>query len=278
MVKKGAALTANALVGIERERGMKLMKAMIHFTMKFLPSISAIFYGTGVPALTKPTPQPMGRGNMVNLDPRLQHPGVAGMLAAYMKNLPASNQPMFAAPLDSGEKKSGLDSYHYLRLRTPDKYRVPWVPPITEDVLKTPLGTIKYKPMFGRLVALKEAAAKIRIIAIVDPMTQWVLRPLHRWIFAILGDIPQDGTFNQIKPVDRLMKIVRQDKDKFVGSCDMSAATDRLPIVLQKAILAAKFGEKFASHWMSLLVARDYWKSFTPRRYAVGQPMGALSS
>jgi hypothetical protein len=49
-----------------------------------------------------------------------------------------------------------------------------------------------------------EAAGKIRVIAIVDPITQWVLKPLHDWLFSILANIPQDGTFNQDLPIGRL--------------------------------------------------------------------------
>lgn len=107
-------------------------------------------------------------------------------------------------------------------------------------------GEITPVSIFGRLVALKEAAGKIRIIAIVDPITQWALKPLHDWIFRILDCIPQDGTFNQEKPLKSLMSRVRLSKDKFVGSCDMSAATDRLPIKLQVLILQERFGASFS--------------------------------
>jgi len=95
-----------------------------------------------------------------------------------------------------------------------------------------------YDSVLGRFAALFEAAGKIRIIAIVDPITQWALKPVHLWIFNILRRIPQDGTFNQDKPIDLLMDLSRRSKDKFIGSCDMSAATDRLPILLQKHILS----------------------------------------
>lgn len=32
----------------------------------------------------------------------------------------------------------------------------------------------------GRLVKLLEAAGKVRVIAIVDPITQEILRPIHK--------------------------------------------------------------------------------------------------
>jgi hypothetical protein len=34
------------------------------------------------------------------------------------------------------------------------------------------------------------------------------------------------------------MDLSRKSTDKFIGSCDMSAATDRLPILLQQHILS----------------------------------------
>lgn len=99
-----------------------------------------------------------------------------------------------------------------------------------------------YVPAFGRLVKLYEAAGKVRIIAIVDPLTNWLLKPLHDWVFAILREIPNDGTFDQDKPLKPLAELGK----KFLGSCDMSAATDRLPVKLQALLLGHIFGPKIA--------------------------------
>jgi len=113
------------------------------------------------------------------------------------------------------------------------------------DSFKAPTMGL-YESVLGRFAALYEAAGKIRIIAIVDPITQWALKPVHLWIFNILRRIPQDGTFDQDKPIKFLMDLSRKSKDKFLGSCDMSAATDRLPILLQKHILSWRFGPSWA--------------------------------
>lgn len=106
----------------------------------------------------------------------------------------------------------------------------------------------QYIPAAGRLVKLYEAAGKVRIIAIVDPLVNWLLKPLHEWVFAILRSIPQDGTFDQDKPINELVARVKQRdaKTRFIGSCDMSAATDRLPVALQAMILGHIFGPKIA--------------------------------
>nr|QDH90625.1 MAG: RNA-dependent RNA polymerase [Mitovirus sp.] len=83
----------------------------------------------------------------------------------------------------------------------------------------------------GRLSVKIEPAGKARVFAMVDYWTQVALKPLHEWIFSVLREIPQDGTFDQMKPVKRLLKVVSFDQK--IYSFDLSAATDRLPVLLQ---------------------------------------------
>jgi hypothetical protein len=68
---------------------------------------------------------------------------------------------------------------------------------------------------------------------------------------------------------------------------DLSAATDRLPLYLQEKIVSSLFSEDIADSWATLLTSRPYWlieqekgeiENLTAYHYAVGQPMGALSS
>jgi len=142
------------------------------------------------------------------------------------------------------------------------------------------------KNVCGRLALLTEPAGKVRVVALVDCWTQWALRPLHDWLFSILKEIPQDGTFDQLKPVKRLIKKVGPDTTFY--SYDLSSATDRIPIEIQCRLLAAVFGEDFAEKWRNILVGRPYVipkrvareRGLSSRflRYAVGQPMGAYSS
>lgn len=127
----------------------------------------------------------------------------------------------------------------------------------------------------GRLGLKEEAAGKVRVFAMVDPFTNWLLKPLHKMIFQYLAKIEQDGTFNQVAPILRLQKL---GFTKF-WCYDLSAATDRLPVKLQILLLQPYLGDR-ASAWANLLVGRDYFNSSIGKslRYAVGQPMGALSS
>lgn len=61
-----------------------------------------------------------------------------------------------------------------------------------------------------------------------------MLKPIHDHVFDILKTIPNDGCFDQVKPLQRLM--AKGHKDVF--SFDLSAATDRLPILLQVQVIS----------------------------------------
>jgi hypothetical protein len=148
-------------------------------------------------------------------------------------------------------------------------------------VPKGPIGSL------GRL-GVREEPGKMRLFAMVDIFTQWVLSPLHLALFDILKRIPQDGTFDQTKPVTRLVKVCKTKGQRHVYSYDLSAATDRLPVVLQMLLLTVFAGKQYAESWRAVLCNREYdlpqifiktfGRKYSTVKYAVGQPMGALSS
>lgn len=143
----------------------------------------------------------------------------------------------------------------------------------------------KLSPIYLGKLGTKDEPGKVRVFAMVDWFTQVALHPLHKMVFGILKGIPQDSTFDQDKGVRLGIEII--ERTKFAASYDLSAATDRLPVVLQQHLvnyLVPGTGE----FWKNLLVGREYalplaargWGYWVPKsvRYAVGQPMGALSS
>lgn len=172
------------------------------------------------------------------------------------------------------------------------------------------LLNVVYRQILGKLGTKVEPAGKVRVFAMVDPFTQWLLRPLHDALFSLFRQIRQDGTHNQVKPLIALIKEreVLIKENRYPGSrptgwvrlglnapkrayalfsFDLTAATDRLPLAIQVALLGPVLGPRLAKAWASLLVARDYYiylkdeygvGSLQPQRYATGQPMGALSS
>jgi len=133
----------------------------------------------------------------------------------------------------------------------------------------------------GKLGLKQEPQGKVRIFAMVDPWTQMILAPIHKWIFRFLSRLPMDGTMNQLKPLG-----LYPGKGTWIASYDLSAATDRLPIAFQKKVMEVLFSDTVAQAWVDLLVGRTYelTRSFNGKpynlhlKYAVGQPMGALSS
>jgi hypothetical protein len=86
----------------------------------------------------------------------------------------------------------------------------------------------------GKLGFKVEAAGKLRVFAMVDWCTQCLLYPVHNLIFKLLSRLETDGTFDQLKPLDRLL----QYKHISTYYCyDLSAATDRLPCLIQSHLL-----------------------------------------
>jgi len=137
----------------------------------------------------------------------------------------------------------------------------------------------------GKLGMKDEPAGKIRVFAMVDPWTQWVLRPLHLLLFDLLRRIPTDATFDQVGVLERVQERVMKAGYRVAKaySFDLSAATDRLPVRLQEKILEPLLGKWSAVGWRRLLVDREYTlktkdSQLLKLRYATGQPMGALSS
>jgi len=131
----------------------------------------------------------------------------------------------------------------------------------------------------GRLALKEEAAGKVRVFAIVDYWTQSFLRPVHHWAFKILEQIPQDGTFDHRRKAKEVGEILLET-GKPAYSLDLSAATDRFPVRIQEEILKYLLGESLGTQWKHILVDREFFFKKEDRnvKYAVGQPMGALSS
>jgi len=109
----------------------------------------------------------------------------------------------------------------------------------------------------------------------VDYQSQFVLKPIHEGILKLLSTIPNDRTFTQDPSHDWI------DNNENFYSLDLSAATDRFPIKLQKKLLSYIYNDSyFANNWANLLSNRDFFSNETNSliRYSVGQPMGAYSS
>lgn len=128
----------------------------------------------------------------------------------------------------------------------------------------------------GKLAIIKDPELKMRVIAMVDYLSQFTLKPIHDGILYLLKNkLPQDRTYTQ-DPFNNW-----SDNGELFHSLDLSAATDRFPVILQKKLLLYIYKDSyFVNNWMNLLTKREFFSSDLKNTisYSVGQPMGSYSS
>jgi hypothetical protein len=61
-------------------------------------------------------------------------------------------------------------------------------------------------------------------------------------------------------------------------SSDMTAFTDRFPIILETAIVRGAYGDKIGRLWRQVLTGRTFHHPKGDVKYECGNPMGLLSS
>lgn len=99
----------------------------------------------------------------------------------------------------------------------------------------------------GKLGFKEEPAGKVRVFAMVDTWTQWLLFPLHKFIQGVLRLLDEDATFDQVGKLEKkLLEMQKKYKRPKAFSYDLSSATDRLPVLLQVYILSPLLGLKSA--------------------------------
>jgi hypothetical protein len=131
---------------------------------------------------------------------------------------------------------------------------------------------MKPKGIIRKLSIVHDPEAKERVIAMLDYWSQTALKPLHDSEFSLLRAIQGDCTFNQ-------SDFTRWIRDaKTFHSVDLTSATDRFPIALQKVMLSELIGTDKAEAWEDIMVGYDFNFQGKNVRYACGQPMGAYSS
>jgi hypothetical protein len=107
------------------------------------------------------------------------------------------------------------------------------------------LQGVRTDAALGRLSFKEEAAGKLRVFAMVDSWTQSIFKPLHDSLFSLLSTLPNDGTFDQAAAFKRAVAKAKISGHSF--GYDLSAATDRLPLILQIKLLAGLIGPHLAS-------------------------------
>jgi hypothetical protein len=139
----------------------------------------------------------------------------------------------------------------------------------------------------SKLFHFTAKGGKARIIANVDWITQTALSAFHFYMYKLLTRIPSDWTFNHKGGLPYVWE-ARSENDNFY-SIDLSAATDRMPRLLQARILKAigcklgLNGEALAKHWLNIVDRHYSTKSSGMNNgrsvvYSVGQGMGLFTS
>lgn len=128
----------------------------------------------------------------------------------------------------------------------------------------------------SRLAYFSDKEGKTRVVAIVDYLSQTVLKNLHLYLFKVLKKIPQDCTFDQGSFIEKI-----KDWDYYC-SVDLSSATDRFPISLIAGVLKGHLPSFYVDAWETVMVDRLFTFKGKSKEYAVmysvGNPMGAYSS
>jgi len=104
---------------------------------------------------------------------------------------------------------------------------------------------------------LKRVARGEYLFAIGNYGNQRLLRPVHDWLMAVLRRLPCDGTFDQYRPLDRLVG------EAVCYSFDLKSATDRWPLVLLFEVIQTCFDRSFAySVVNSALASKSFFFKF----------------
>jgi len=142
-------------------------------------------------------------------------------------------------------------------------------------------GDFQYTQLnIGKLGRKLEGSGKVRVFAMTNPILQTMVRPVHDWSMQLLSMLPTDGTYDQLRPLERL------SGKKELYSFDLKSATDLLPAILLKETLSSLFGPDVGEAWYLVLTKIPF---LTPDRrngkqinkhviFLQGQPLGYYSS
>jgi hypothetical protein len=142
-----------------------------------------------------------------------------------------------------------------------------------EEVLK--FFGVSEKRQYRKLALISDKEGKTREVAIADYWTQTCLKPIHDYQSSILKNIKADCTFDQSK----LVKTLQAHKGHQYHSVDLTSATDRFPIDIQKEMLSIYTNRDYAESWKQIMIGYPFdYKDGKQIYYQTGNPMGFYSS
>lgn len=141
-----------------------------------------------------------------------------------------------------------------------------------------------FDKILSKLIELPDKEGKVRLIAILDGWTQACFKPLHEFCFSLMFKMSCDYTYNQRNALPELKskfdQMILQGLEPVYHCYDLTAATDRLPILVQSYIVNELYGYPLIGDaWVNLISNRTFLtRNGKSIKYEVGQPMGAYSS
>jgi hypothetical protein len=108
--------------------------------------------------------------------------------------------------------------------------------------------------LHSRIALLPESGGKTRTIAIGDYWSQAILQPLHNSLMGCLSKLETDGTWNQDLQSERIKRLAGNHSISF----DLTSATDRFPLEIQRLLISELFGEDLSVAWSNLMTDRVF--------------------
>lgn len=137
--------------------------------------------------------------------------------------------------------------------------------------------TIKDPRHIAQLYYLPDKAGKTRVVYALTWWFQELLNPLHKGLYRILDTLDQDGTSSHDKAAKRVQQWTLEGRR--LWSVDLTAATDRFPVALQRAALEGFLDASVVEIWSQIMALKPWSKPHNRYvSYAVGQPMGSKTS
>lgn len=133
----------------------------------------------------------------------------------------------------------------------------------------------------GKIVVLQEGGAKGRVICSPNAWIQYYMYPLHQALDRIISKEEASPIYGVSCVKDQLrgvyLALQKMEENRFISSVDLSSATDRFPLWLQRAVLTALGLHDFGEIFKDLSGPYDspdgeHWT------YRTGQPMGVYAS
>lgn len=183
--------------------------------------------------------------------------------------------------IDKEEGGTLLDSIYSIAVMTNNSELIKLIDGLSAEDLEI-LNEQDQDILHSKLSVKRESWAKNRLFAIVDYFSQSALKGFHDYLFSLIREWEEDGTFKQDAVAEKVREwtSLKENKDSLsVESADLSEATNAIPLELQAEIVTAIAGAGFSLKWANIASNRKFkLPNGCDVKYNTGQPMGLLSS